>query len=250
MSSRRCAATTAGWRKPDGGSTSPTWSPIAIICWRRWPRRVSKRTCPASGAATSLLVESVEHRAALIAYLERQFPDEDFATIKAKADELELRLARATDPERSPVKAVTVQDEADSTHIRLTPAQGAALMMQPDVSTLRGRRDVAIIALDAGDRVARGEIVKLVVDDLYQTYGSVPAVRVTVGQRSQSADGALRRYALGAADRGDLVEWSGDGSSVHCHAARSRRYGRSAHNRQADDHTQCPTDVETISDFN
>ena len=77
------------------------------------------------------LVESVEHRAALIAYLERQFPDEDFATIKAKADELELRLARATDPERSQVKAVTVQDEADSTHIRLTPAQGAALMMQP-----------------------------------------------------------------------------------------------------------------------
>jgi hypothetical protein len=29
-----------GWLadKPDGGSTSPTWSPIAITCWRRWPR--------------------------------------------------------------------------------------------------------------------------------------------------------------------------------------------------------------------
>lgn len=132
------------------------------------------------------LVESVEHRAALIAYLERQFPDEDFATIKAKADELELRLARATDPERSPVKAVTVQDEADSTHIRLTPAQGAALMMQPDVSTLRGRRDVAIIALMLATGLREGEIVKLVVDDLYQTYGSVPAVRVQSGKGAKA----------------------------------------------------------------
>jgi hypothetical protein len=107
-----------------------------------------------------LLVESVEHRAALIAYLERQFPDEDFATIKAKADELELRLARATDPERSPVKAVTVQDEADSKHIRLTPAQGAALMMQPDVTTLRGRRDVAMIALMLATGLREGRLFR------------------------------------------------------------------------------------------
>jgi site-specific recombinase XerD len=132
------------------------------------------------------LVESVEHRAALIAYLEHQFPDEDFAIIKAKADELELRLARATDPERSQVKAVTVQDEADSNHIRLTSAQGAALMMQPDVSTLRGRRDVAIIALMLATGLREGEIVKLVVDDLYQTYGSVPAVRVQSGKGAKA----------------------------------------------------------------
>jgi site-specific recombinase XerD len=132
------------------------------------------------------LVESVEHRAALIAYLERQFPDENFATIKAKADELELRLARATDPERSTVKAVTVQDEADSKHIRLTPAQGAALMMQPDVTTLRGRRDVAIIALMLATGLREGEIVKLVVDDLYQTYGGVPALRVQSGKGTKA----------------------------------------------------------------
>jgi len=132
------------------------------------------------------LVESVEHRAALIAYLERQFPDEEFATIKAKADELELRLTRATDPQRSKVKTVTVQDEADSTHIRLTPAQGAALMMQPDVSTLRGRRDVAIIALMLATGLREGEIVKLVVDDLHQTYGSVPALRVQSGKGAKT----------------------------------------------------------------
>jgi site-specific recombinase XerD len=133
-----------------------------------------------------VLVESLEHRAALVAYLEHQFPDEDFATIKAKADELELRLTRATDSERSQVKTLTVQDEADSKHIRLTPAQGAALMMQPDVSMLRGRRDVALIALLLATGLREGEVVKLMVDDLYQTYGGVPALRLKSGKGAKA----------------------------------------------------------------
>jgi len=133
-----------------------------------------------------LLVESLAHRTALVAYLERRFPDEDFATIKAKADEIELRLTRAIDPERSQVTTQTIQDEEDSKHIRLTPAQGAALMMQPDISTLRGRRDVAIIALMLATGLREGEIVKLKVDDLYQTYGTVPALRVKSGKGSKA----------------------------------------------------------------
>jgi hypothetical protein len=106
-----------------------------------------------------VLVNSLEHRQALVAYLEVQFPDEDFAMIKAKADELELRLTRAIDPERSQVTTQTVQDEEDSKHIRLTPAQGATLMMQPDVTTLRGRRDVSMIALMLATGLREGEIV-------------------------------------------------------------------------------------------
>ncbi len=132
------------------------------------------------------LVEGLEHREALIAYLEERFPNDDFATIKAKADELELRLARAIDPERSRVLVTTTQDEADSQHIRLTPTQGAALMMQPDVATLRGRRDVAIIALMLATGLREGEIVKLDVDDLYQTYGGVPALRVRSGKGAKA----------------------------------------------------------------
>lgn len=133
-----------------------------------------------------LLIESLAHRTALIAYLEGQFPDEDFATIKAKADEIELRLTRAIDPERSQVMTQTVQDEEDSKHTRLTPSQGAALMMQPDVSSLRGRRDVALIALMLATGLREGEIVKLMVDDLYQTYGGVPALRVKSGKGAKA----------------------------------------------------------------
>ncbi|MBZ0294894.1 MAG: tyrosine-type recombinase/integrase [Anaerolineae bacterium] len=133
-----------------------------------------------------MLVNSLEHRQTLVAYLERRFPDDDFATIKAKADELELRLARAIDPERSRVAVTTTQDEADSQRLRLTPAQGAALMMQPDVTTLRGQRDVAIIALMLATGLREGEIVRLEVDDLYQTYGGVPALRVKSGKGAKA----------------------------------------------------------------
>ncbi len=132
------------------------------------------------------LVDGLEHRQALVSYLEQQFPDDDFATIKAKADELELRLARAIDPGRSRVAVTTAQDEADNQHLWLTPAQGAALMMQPDVTTLRGRRDVALIALLLATGLREGEIVKLEVDDLYQTYGGVPALRVRSGKGAKA----------------------------------------------------------------
>ncbi|MCD4686680.1 MAG: site-specific integrase [Anaerolineae bacterium] len=132
------------------------------------------------------LIDSLEHREALVNYLQAQFPDDDFATTKAKADELELRVVRAIDPARSRVTVTTVQDEADSQHIRLTPAQGAALMMQPDVFTLRGRRDVALVALMLATGLREGEVVALKVDDLYQAYGGVAAVQVKAGKGAKS----------------------------------------------------------------
>lgn len=133
-----------------------------------------------------MLINNLEHREVLVDFLGQQFPDEDFASIKAKADEIELRLSRAIDPERSRVTVTTVQDEADSQHIRLTPSQGAALMMRPDVSTLRGRRDVALIALMLATGLREGEIVKLQIEDLYQTYGAVPTLRVRSGKGAKA----------------------------------------------------------------
>ena len=132
------------------------------------------------------LVENPRHRVALVNYLQQKGATADFATIKAMADELELRLMRAIDPQQSKVTTVSVQDEADSKHLRLTPAQGAALMMRPDLSRLRGKRDVAIIALLLATGLREGEVVKLEIDDLYQAYGGVPALRVKSGKGAKA----------------------------------------------------------------
>ena len=133
-----------------------------------------------------ILIENPQQRAALVSYLHQEYPKADFGTIKAMADELELRLMRAIDPERLRVRTESVQDEADSKHIRLTSAQGAALMMRPDVSRLRGRRDVALIALLLATGLREGEVVQLEIDDLYQTYGGVHALRVKDGKGAKA----------------------------------------------------------------
>lgn len=132
------------------------------------------------------LVENPRHRVDLVHHLQQEYAAADFATIKAMADELELRLMRAIDPQHSKVTTVSVQDEADSKHIRLTPAQGATLMMRPDLSQLRGRRDVALIALLLATGLREGEVVQLEIDDLYQAYGGVPALRVKAGKGAKA----------------------------------------------------------------
>ena len=133
-----------------------------------------------------ILIENAQHRAALVNYLQQEYPTAEFATIKAMADELELRLMRAIDPQLSKVTTPSVQDEADSRHIRLTSTQGTALMFQPDVSRLRGRRDVAIIALLLATGLREGEVVQLEIPDLYQSYGGVPALRVKAGKGAKA----------------------------------------------------------------
>ena len=93
---------------------------------------------------------------------------------------------RANDPQLSKVTTISVQDEADSKHIRLTAKQGAALMLQPELSRLRGRRDVAILALLLATGLREGEVFTLEIDDLYQTYGGVPALRVKSGKGAKA----------------------------------------------------------------
>lgn len=100
------------------------------------------------------------------------------ATANPKQSQLDTQLSSVT--------TVSVQDEADSVHIRLTPAQVAALMMRPDLCRPRGRRDVALIALFLATGLREGEVAQLEIDDLYQTYGGVPVLRVKAGKRAQA----------------------------------------------------------------
>ena len=59
-------------------------------------------------------------------------------------------------------------------------------MMRPDLSRLRGRRDVAMIALLLATGLREGEVVQLEISDLYQTYGGVPALRVKAGKGAKA----------------------------------------------------------------
>ena len=51
---------------------------------------------------------------------------------------------------------------------------------------MRGRRDVALIALLLATGLREGEAVQLEIDDLYQTYGGVPALRVRSGKGAKA----------------------------------------------------------------
>jgi site-specific recombinase XerC len=88
------------------------------------------------------------------------------------------------------------------------------------------------------------------VDDLYQTYGNVPAVRVKSGKGAKA-----RMVPFGdMLWARQIVEiWLNEremGSVFTAMRRRSRRHGRPADDAQADDHAQCPTDVEAIPDLN
>jgi hypothetical protein len=73
-----------------------------------------------------------------------------YADRKAIVDEWIERIRGAIEPASAPVKHPTVQDEADTAHLRLTPAQAERLMTtpldQPRDGALLRVRDAAIVA--------------------------------------------------------------------------------------------------------
>lgn len=105
---------------------------------------------------------------------------------KAAVDEIVLRLERAIDPRHSRVSITRHQDEGDSDHLRLTVAQAQALLAQPDLSTNKGLRDTAIIALMLATGLREGEVVALQVGDLRQRLGGELALRVRHGKGNKA----------------------------------------------------------------
>lgn len=109
----------------------------------------------------------------------------DPANRKALVDELLIRLENDIHPRHSTVKEITVQDQADAEHTRLTPAQVRTLVRAPGVRTLSGLRDTALLALLACTGIREAELVALDVDDLRQTLGGELALRVRSGKDSK-----------------------------------------------------------------
>jgi site-specific recombinase XerD len=109
----------------------------------------------------------------------------DPANRKALVDELLIRLENDIHPRHSTVTEITVQDQADAEHIRLTPSQVRALVRAPGVRTLSGLRDTALLALLACTGIREAELVALDVADLRQTLGGELALRIRQGKDSK-----------------------------------------------------------------
>ena len=101
---------------------------------------------------------------------------------KAIVDEMVTRIENATAPAAAPVKQIIKQDVPDSAQVRLTSAQGSALMAAPGVGTLDGQRDTAAIALLLCTGIREAELRALDVDDLRQYLGGELALHVREGK--------------------------------------------------------------------
>lgn len=104
------------------------------------------------------------------------------ADIKATLDEKVTRIENALHPKAAAVKVTTKQDQADGAHLRLTKGQAEALMAAPNIQTLMGLRDLAVIALMLCTGIREAELSALRVDDLRQEMGGALALLVRDGK--------------------------------------------------------------------
>ena len=107
---------------------------------------------------------------------------DDLLERKAIVDEIIARIENAISPEAARVKTRVRQDRPDVDHLRLTSAQGSALMAAPGVGTLLGLRDTAVIALMLCTGVREAELSALDVPDLRQRLGGELALHVREGK--------------------------------------------------------------------
>lgn len=124
------------------------------------------------------------------------FPEKmSFVERRAYVDEWQIRLNNAIHPDTAPVEVIQKQDYQP--HIRLSKHQVEQLLQQPDTTTLRGIRDVAIMRLMLATGIREEETVLLNVLDLYEEYEGYPSLEIRRGK------GAKQRMVL----YGDLYDW-------------------------------------------
>lgn len=124
--------------------------------------------------------------------------DMSMADRKAIVDEIIERLKNAMHPANAKVRVIKVQDVADDDRLRLTVGQANQLMRLPNLKTLDGLRDAAMIVLFLAVGIREAEMANLHVDDLRQSLGGELALRVRDGKGAKQRlipygdlDGAL-----------------------------------------------------------
>lgn len=109
-------------------------------------------------------------------------PDDSEAEQSAMVNEYFVRMLNDIHPTAAPIKLIEKQDSADSEHLRLKPYQVEALARSPGISSLRGRRDTALMTLMVCTGVRAVEAADLRVDDLRQRLGGELSLRVREGK--------------------------------------------------------------------
>lgn len=109
-----------------------------------------------------------------------------FIEKQAFVNETITRIENILHPDHARISVTKHQDIEDSKHLRLTTSQANALLRQPDVTTLSGLRDLALISLILCTGIREMEVVNLKVDDLRQALGGELALRVQNGKGNKS----------------------------------------------------------------
>jgi integrase len=113
----------------------------------------------------------------------RLAPEGDsIADQKAMVDEIIARIEHAIHPRAVRLKAHKSQDKPDLLHVRLTAAQVNTLLHLPNVSTVRGLRDVALIALMLCTGAREAEAAAATVADLRQSLNGEPSFHIREGK--------------------------------------------------------------------
>lgn len=122
---------------------------------------------------------------------------------KAIVDELYQQIDNAIAPAAAPVRIQTVQDAADSDHVRLNAEEASALIAMPGVDTMRGLRDTTLIALAVCTGVREAELCDVRLDDLRESLGGVLALRVRhgKGKKQRLIPYGQHEWVLGLIDR-------------------------------------------------
>ena len=109
-------------------------------------------------------------------------PDDSEAEQRAMVDEYFARMMNDVHPAAAPVRMIEKQDLADSEHLRLKPYQVKTLVQAPGISSLRGRRDTALMTLMVCTGIRAAEAADVRVDDLRQRLSDELSLRVREGK--------------------------------------------------------------------
>ena len=87
---------------------------------------------------------------------------------------------------------------------------------------------MAIVALLLATGLREGEVVKLEIDDLYQTYGGVPALRVKSGKGAKARMVPFGDMLWARQITAFWLNRRESGSGLYADETRSRRYAQSS----------------------